>query len=256
MTVFSCRFDRLPPALVHRFATRQALKIISGMQNFDPVSTAQVVQAAQLGGADYVDIACDPALVSQAKTTGLPVCVSAVHANAFTDCVRAGADLLEIGNYDSLYAQGVQFSAGEILDMARQTRQQFPDLVLTVTVPHHLPLDRQAELAEQLQNLGVDMLQTEGGRSTHPQQGGILGLMAKAVPTLAATYTISRAVSIPVLCASGLSAVTAPLAIACGAVGIGVGSAVNQLQDEMAMIATVRSLREALTPPVPHPVQV
>ena len=63
---------------------------------------------------------------------------------------------------------------------------------------------------------------------------------------LAAAYEISRAVQVPVLCASGLSSVTAPLAIAAGAAGIGVGSAINQLNSEVAMIAAVRSIVEAL----------
>ena len=48
------------------------------------------------------------------------------------------------------------------------------------------------------------------------------------------------------LCASGLSAVTLPMAIAAGAAGVGVGSAVNRLQDELAMVAVVRGLRDAL----------
>ena len=39
---------------------------------------------------------------------------------------------------------------------------------------------------------------------------------------------------------------TLPLAIAAGASGVGVGSAVNRLSDELAMVAVVRSLREAL----------
>ena len=75
---------------------------------------------------------------------------------------------------------------------------------------------------------------------------GVLGLIEKAAPTLAAAHAISRAVAVPVLCASGLSAVTVPLARAAGASGIGVGSAVNRLNDELAMVAVVRSLREAL----------
>ena len=73
-----------------------------------------------------------------------------------------------------------------------------------------------------------------------------LGLIEKAAPTLAAAHSIGRAVGVPVLCASGLSAVTVPMAIAAGAAGVGVGSAVNKLGDELAMVAVVRSLREAL----------
>ncbi|MGH2413187.1 MAG: DUF561 domain-containing protein, partial [Microcystaceae cyanobacterium] len=49
-----------------------------------------------------------------------------------------------------------------------------------------------------------------------------------------------------VLCASGLSSVTVPMAIAAGASGVGVGSAINQLDNELAMLAAVRSLVEAL----------
>jgi len=73
-----------------------------------------------------------------------------------------------------------------------------------------------------------------------------LGLIEKAAPTLASAFEISRAVSIPVLCASGISSVTAPLAIGAGAAGIGVGSAVSKLNSEVAMIAAVCSLVEAL----------
>jgi hypothetical protein len=111
-------------------------------------------------------------------------------------------------------------------------------------------LDRQVVLAEQLVALGADIIQTEGGTSSAPAHAGILGLIEKASPTLAAAHAISRAVSVPVLCASGLSSVTVPMAIAAGASGIGVGTAVNQLNDEIAAIAVVRSLRESLVIPV------
>ena len=70
--------------------------------------------------------------------------------------------------------------------------------------------------------------------------------MNRIAATLAAAYEIARAVSVPVLCASGISNVTAPMAVASGAAGVGVGSAINQLNSEIAMIAAVRSLVEAL----------
>ncbi|KAJ0799266.1 putative aldolase-type TIM barrel, thiamine phosphate synthase superfamily [Helianthus annuus] len=63
---------------------------------------------------------------------------------------------------------------------------------------------------------------------------------------MAAAYSISRAVKIPVMCASGLSAVTAPMAITAGAAGVGVGSAINKLNDVVAMIAEVRSIADSL----------
>lgn len=234
-------------ALLDALRDRRALKVISGLNNFDERSVKTVVRAAQHGGATLVDIAADANLIALTRShVDLPICVSAVEPQKLADAVAAGADLVEIGNFDSFYAQGREFSAAEVLELTRQTRALLPDTMLSVTVPHTLPLDRQAELAEQLQALGVDLIQTEGGTSSQPHSSGAMGAIEKAAPTLAAAYDISRAVSIPVLCASGLSAVTVGMAIAAGASGVGVGSAVNKLDDEIAAIAQVRSLVEAL----------
>ncbi|MBD0336049.1 MAG: DUF561 domain-containing protein, partial [Cyanobacteria bacterium Co-bin13] len=199
------------------------------------------------GGATLVDIAADAELVRLAKSlTDLPICVSAVEAEAFLAPVAAGADLIEIGNFDAFYAQGRRFEAPEVLALTRRTRELLPHITLSVTVPHILALDEQVQLAEDLVAAGADIIQTEGGTSSQPTHPGTLGLIEKAAPTLAAAREISRAVAAPVLCASGLSDVTAPLAIASGAAGIGVGSAVNRLDSELAMIAVVRQLVEAL----------
>jgi hypothetical protein len=229
------------------FAQGQALKIISGLTNFDRDRVAAVVRAADQGGATFLDIAADADLVQMAKAlTDLPICVSAVAAEAFVAPVAAGADLIEIGNFDAFYAQGIRFEAAEVLALTRQTRALLPDITLSVTVPHILALDEQVALAEALVAAGADIIQTEGGTSSAPTHSGTLGLIEKAAPTLAAAREISRVVSVPVLCASGLSDVTAPMAIAAGAAGIGVGSAVNKLDNELAMVAVVRSLAEAL----------
>lgn len=230
------------------FAQRRALKIISGLNNFDVERVTAIVKAADRGGATFVDIAADPALVQVARqVTNLPICVSAVEPNRFVAAVEAGADLIEIGNFDSFYAQGRYFEAEEVLELTRQTRLLLPATTLSVTVPHTLELDQQVQLAEALVQAGADLIQTEGGTSSTPTHSGTLGLIEKAAPTLAAAYEISRAVSVPVLCASGLSSVTIPLAIAAGAAGVGIGSAINQLNSEVAMIAAVRALVEALT---------
>ncbi|PSB17016.1 DUF561 domain-containing protein [filamentous cyanobacterium CCP1] len=235
------------PTLQSAFAQRNALKIISGLTNFNPERVAAIVRAADQGGATFVDIAADPALVRLAKQiTHLPICVSAIEPAKFVAAVAAGADLIEIGNYDAFYAQGRRFEAAEVLELTQQTRSLLPDMTLSVTVPHILELDQQVQLAEALVHAGADIIQTEGGTSSQPVHAGTLGLMEKAAPTLAAAYEISRAVAVPVLCASGLSSVTVPLAISAGASGVGVGSAINQLNSEIAMIAAVRSLVEAL----------
>lgn len=228
-------------------ANQTALKIISGLTNFNAAHVVDIVKAADQGGATFVDIAADAELVRLAKAaTDLPICVSAVDPQAFLAPVAAGADLIEIGNFDAFYAQGRRFEAAEVLDLTRRTRDLLPEITLSVTVPHILALDEQVALAEALVAAGADIIQTEGGTSSQPTHPGTLGLIEKAAPTLAAAYEISRAVSVPVLCASGLSDVTAPMAIAAGAAGVGVGSAVNKLDNTLAIVAVVRKLAESL----------
>ena len=241
------RLDRLPASLRTALAEKRALKVIAGLTNFDAASVERISRAAGLGGADLIDVACDAELVQlAASVSGLPICVSAVDPELFPAAVAAGAAMVEIGNYDAFYPLGRIFDAAEVLSITRRTRELLPEVVLSVTVPHVLPLDQQEQLASDLVAAGADIIQTEGGTSAKPFSAGSLGLIEKAAPTLAAAHSISRAVAVPVLCASGLSSVTVPMAIAAGAAGVGVGSAVNKLNDELAMVAVVRGLREAL----------
>ena len=247
------RLQQLPVALQRSLEQRSALKVIAGLMNFDASSVALVARAAGHGGADLIDVACDPELVSLAirESGEVPVCVSSVEPEQFPAAVAAGAAMVEIGNFDAFYPEGRVFGAEEVLALTRRTRELLPEVVLSVTVPHVLPLDQQEQLAVDLVAAGADLIQTEGGTSAKPFSAGSLGLIEKAAPTLAAAYSISRAVDVPVLCASGLSAVTLPMAIAAGAAGVGVGSAVNRLSDELAMVAVVRGLRAAVLQAVP-----
>ena len=242
------RLSSLPACLRSAITERRLLKVIAGLANFDAASVERIARAAAAGGADLLDIACDPALVKAvaAVAPALPICVSAVDPDLFLDAVAAGAELVEIGNFDSFYPQGIVFGAAEVLELTRRTRALLPEVVLSVTVPHVLPLDQQEQLAVDLEAAGADLIQTEGGTSARPFSAGSLGMIEKAAPTLASAHALSRAVELPVLCASGLSAVTVPMALASGAAGVGVGSAVNRLNDELAMVAVVRGLREAI----------
>ena len=246
MTLFNQRWNQ-KNQLQQAFKTASALKIISGVTNLDHRNVADVVRAAQKGGATFVDIAADADLIRLVRRLiELPICVSAVEPQRFVAAVIAGADLIEIGNFDAFYAEGRRFEAAEVLALTKETRSLLPDILLSVTVPHILTLDAQVALAEDLVVAGADIIQTEGGTSSTPTHSGTLGLIEKAAPTLAAAHAIAKAVSVPVLCASGLSDVTAPMAIAAGASGVGVGSAVHKLNDPLAMTAVVRSLVEAI----------
>ena len=247
------RLQALPVSLQKSIQNRSLLKVISGLSNFNPESVFLIAKAAGHGGADLLDIACEPKLVELAvEASNIPVCVSSVEPRLFPNAVKAGASIIEIGNFDSFYPDGRFFSADEVLSLATESRRLLPEVFLSVTVPHVLPLDSQAQLALDLVDRGVDLIQTEGGTSSHPMSPGALGLIEKASPTLAATSAITSALKesshkdVPVICASGLSEVTVPMAIAVGANGVGIGSAINKLNTELAMIATVKGLRQAL----------
>ncbi len=246
------RLQKLPVSLQKSIQNRSLLKVISGLNNFNPESVFRISKAAGLGGADLLDIACEPKLVELAVlASNIPVCVSSVQPQLFPQAVQAGASIIEIGNFDSFYPDGRFFSADEVLSLAVESRRILPEVVLSVTVPHVLPLDTQSQLALDLVDSGVDLIQTEGGTSSHPISPGTLGLIEKASPTLAATFAISSALKenhhdVPLISASGLSEVTVPMAVSVGANGVGIGSAVNKLKTELAMIATVKGLRQAL----------
>jgi hypothetical protein len=127
--------------VLKEFNAGRALKVIAGLQNFDVENVAAVVIAADKGGATHVDIACDPELVKLAiSLTDLPVCVSSVEPDAFVAAIEAGAHMVEIGNYDSFYESGRVFSAAEVLELTRKTRELLPFVTLSVTIPHTLPL--------------------------------------------------------------------------------------------------------------------
>jgi len=222
------------------FVDGKAFKVISGLNNFDAELVKNVVGAAYKGGASHVDIACDPNLVSIAKAAGnLPVCVSSIKPIDFVAAVNAGADMVEIGNFDGFYDKGIKFTSDDVINMTKETRRLLPNIPLSVTIPHTLPLSEQVSLAKQLQECGADIIQTEGKMSVHSANMGVLELIEKAAPTIASAYALSRAVTIPVMCSSGLTDVTAPLAIAAGARGIGIGSMVNKLPHPQRMLMAV-----------------
>ena len=244
--------NQLPQKVQKELTKKSLLKVISGLNNFDIQSVKLIANAALLGGADMIDLACKPELVEEVqKVSYLPICVSSVEPKLFTDSVKAGAVLLEIGNFDSFYEKGITFSAEKIISLTKETKDLLPDSPLSVTVPHTLTLDKQVELAIKLVQEGADFIQTEGGKSSSPLSSGVQGHLEKAVPTLSATFSISQEfaknnINTPIMCASGLSEITCPLAIASGASAVGVGSVVNKLDNLIAMIAVVRALKESL----------
>ena len=242
----------LPQKTQEELRSKSLLKVISGLSNFDFESVKLISEAASLGGADLIDIACKPELVESALSiASTPICVSSVEPKSFISAVKAGASMIEIGNYDTFYDKGITFSDQKILNLTKETKDLLPNIPLSVTVPHTMPIDKQVDLAVDLVIAGADIIQTEGGKSSNPYSPGIKGFFEKSIPTLASTYAMykefnKQSIKTPIMSASGLSEITCPLAISSGASAVGVGSVVNKLDDLVSMIAVIRGLKESL----------
>ncbi len=63
--------------------------------------------------------------------------------------------MVEIGNYDSFYGQGITFTADDIIRMTKETRNLLPTIPLSVTIPHNIPLNEQITLAKTLESIGT-----------------------------------------------------------------------------------------------------
>lgn len=240
------------------------LKVISGLANYNIDHVLQIVSSAEIGGADFVDVAAHPEVVSAVKARhSIPVCVSSIYPEALAECVtNFKADLVEIGNFDALYDLGRDFSGKEVLEMATKTRKLLPNTIMSVTIPHKLSLESQAALAIQLKAIDTNFIQTEGSsakqRQKQRQEQGqeqerdnrFVDIRARSIEaaseTIRATEYLSSRVDIPIMCSSGLNDITAPLAINAGASGIGVGSMISKRTSREEMVTAVISLVNAL----------
>lgn len=211
------------------FSTSRVVKIISGLSNFNLNYIVRVVKAAEMGKADYVDIAANAEIISVVKSfTKIPICVSSINSIDLYRCIVSGADVVEIGNFDSLYSQGIVFSSNQIIKLVQEIRLLLPNSIICVTIPHTLLLDQQIRLASNLQKIGISMVQTEGlstkllYRSTYNSY--VSYSIYKASAALSSSYSISQSIDIPVLSSSGINSISAPIAIAYQAFGVGIGS--------------------------------
>jgi thiamine monophosphate synthase len=99
------------------------------------------------------------------------------------------------------------------------------------------------------------MLQTEGASRvvSLTKEVKLLGNSDKLRLTLENTRTLSQAVSIPVMTASGIDAANVQKAFLAGASAVGVGKAVNQFHREEDMIETLVELMTQVSAFAEHP---
>ncbi len=227
---------------------KKAVKIIAGIDNFDIERVRNVVMAADKAGASAVDVSANEEIIKMAKeTTSLPVFVSSIVPEDLAMAVRAGADAIEIGNFDALYKKGLRMSASEILDIVKETLSlvKKSNVFVCVTVPGHIDVSSQIALAKELEELNIDLIQTEGAAIADAHSEGARGLLETAQVSIANTIELARNVEIPVMTASGLTATTVKMAFAAGASAVGVGSCVNKLNSQIEMMAAATAIVEA-----------
>nr|QCI05441.1 hypothetical protein [Crouania attenuata] len=208
------------------------LKVIAGINNFRLDQIVKLVKASELVFADYIDIAANYRLVSIIKSiSNLPVCASSIEPLELYNCVLAGADLVELGNFDTFYSSNIYLSADEILKLAIETRSLLPHTYLSVTIPHVLSLDEQVKLSINLENIGVNMLQTEGYNTSKilkninsKYNDNFLSSTTQASSALSSLNVITQVVSIPVIAASGFNSISSSIARSYKSFGVAIGS--------------------------------
>lgn len=231
---------------------RQGFKVISGIANFDVESVLTLVRAAKnachMDGL-AVDVAAAPEIVKavRAEFEGM-VFASSVVVSELVAAVEAGADGVELGNFDALYAKGYYIDAAEVLTLAQETVKAIAGRAMVcVTVPGHLTVEAQVKLAQELEVLGVDLIQTEGAARLLSQTPQVKSLSAaeKAEMTVSNAHALANAVSIPVMAASGMAADTVAAARVAGAAAVGIGSAVNKLASQNDMETALSGIAAA-----------
>jgi hypothetical protein len=210
---------------------RPFIKVISGLANHDLSKVIPVVNAASEAGAHAVDVAADAEIIRWVKDNSpLAVFASGLVPSVLIDAALVGADVVELGNFDSLYAAGGLIDAATVLSHTREIVAKLPSGVkVSITIPGKLSVKEQLDLATQLQAIGVHFLQLEV----------LPGLLEQA---LVVAKEIVGVVEIPVILAGGITLDTIVRFVETGVKGLGIGKSISSLVNEKAMTETLRAM--------------
>ena len=210
---------------------RPFVKVISGLANHDLSKVIPVVTAAIEAGAHAVDVAADAEIIRWVKDNSpLAVFASALTPSILIDAALLGADVVELGNFDALYAEGGLIDAETVLNHTREIVSKLPHGVkISVTIPGKLSVKEQLDLATQLQAIGVHFLQLEV----------LPGLTEQA---LLVARDIVGIVEIPVILAGGITLDNIVSFVETGVQGLGIGKSISSLINEKAMTETLRAM--------------
>lgn len=239
--------------LYDSFQAKKVIKVITGIDQTDISQIVSIIKAAELSGSTYVDVVANPKVVKLVKSvSSLPVCVSSIDLIELYNCVVAGADLIEIGNFDCCYKKGIYLTSRQILQLTQELKCLLSNIDLCVTIPYYLSISDQVTLAQDLEFLGVNIIQTESIFIKNKLQ--VLNFndsntFSSAYPSylsLLSTYCISRYVDIPIITSSSMNTLTSSIALLFGASGVGVGSIIRNQNNLLEMSRYLKILRSSM----------
>nr|YP_009393880.1 hypothetical protein [Polysiphonia sertularioides]ARW62442.1 hypothetical protein [Polysiphonia sertularioides] len=231
--------------LQESFCAKSVLKVISRINNTNFNSVIRVAQSAYLSNATYLDVAANPKLIKTIKSEfDIPVCISSISPIDIYNCLSSGADIIELGNYDSFYKQGIYIGSDQLYRLVEEIRLLVGKVDICVTIPYHLSIHDQIELSKNLEQIGVNILQTEGiaklnkieSQKINKHDLSFYNINKTFLPSLLSTHIISNSVNIPVISSSGCNNVIAPLSLLYGASGVGISSCLNKLITVTSMV--------------------
>lgn len=235
--------------LLEDFRNKKVLKVISGIRNFDFEKVMKLVNCSEYMGATVIDICAKPFIVEEARKrlAKTMLCVSSIDVAELIEAERLGADMLELGNYEAFYEEGIYFTAEQVFDLAAELVNAAETALISVTIPGYLDVASQVALAVKLESIGVDIVQTEGAVLVEAKSPSALGQIEKARLTLANTIELAKTLEhTAIITASAMTPDTVKLAMAAGASGVGVGKYLNRLDTEIEICAAIGQLQESI----------
>nr|YP_009397600.1 hypothetical protein [Dipterosiphonia australica]ARW66786.1 hypothetical protein [Dipterosiphonia australica] len=228
------------------FKDKNVIKVITGIQNTNISQIHKIAKAAELAEASYLDIVANTKIVNFLKSfSPLPLCISSIDPIDIYNCVSMGADLVELGNYDYFYGRGIYLTPSHLIALVKEIKLLIGNIDICVTIPYYLDLSEQINLAQNLESIGVNLLQTEGlflNNSSKDLSSFINGLS----PSLLSTHYISKYVDIPLLTSSGMTSLYSPMATYCGASGIGISSAIKKKSNIIDMVKYIIDIKNSM----------
>ena len=235
---------------------KRALKVISGINNIDLERVEMIVSSAIEAKATAVDVAAKEEVIELSQkliselNSDIMLMASSIVPMELANAVNLwNVDAIELGNFDALYREGLSMSSSQIISLVEETlsliQEHRSEIIFSVTIPGMLPISEQISLARKLEELNIDLIQTEGYVSEmNTELEGSRLWLNRAELTISNTLELSRNIELPIMTSSNINTITAPFAFAAGASVIGCGSCINRLESKISMLGVISNLVE------------